>query len=128
MELLGILEGHNGATNYVARLFYDPSERVYVIRYTWQSYTRKYTKTKKIADPLAAQYYFSYSVHMCRRHIGLEPSPLDTPRTATNLPSESMPLPRAERGTTPMCSRLTPAQRNQQRNIIIKLNSSKWKY
>lgn len=121
MELLQKLEGHNAGPSYVIRMFYDDSEKVYIIRYTWSSYTRKYTKTKKIKQFAAANYYFSYSAHMCRRHIGLESSPLDSLRLAKSLPSEYMPTPRAAARNRSNVQTSTPAQRNPQRNIILKL-------
>lgn len=121
MKLLEKLEGHNSSQTYQAKLWYDESERTYVVRYTWNSYTRKYTRAKKIADFAAANFYFTYSAHMCRRHIGLESSPLDSPLLAQSLPSENMPTPRAVARNRSNVHTSTPAQRNAQRNVIIKL-------
>lgn len=121
MKLLEKLEGHNSSQYYQAKLWYDESERTYVVRYTWCSYTRKYTRTKKIADFAAANFYFTYSAHMCRRHIGLESSPLDSPLLTKSLPSENMPTPRAAARNRTKVQTSTPAQRNPMRNVIIKL-------
>lgn len=121
MKLLEKLEGHNSSQTYTTKLWYDESERTYVVRYTWSSYARKYTRTKKIADFAAANFYFTYSAHMCRRHIGLESSPLDSPLLAHRLPSENMPTPRAEARKNSNVHPSTPAQRNTQRNVIFKL-------
>ncbi len=121
MKLLEKLEGHNSSQTYTTKLWYDESERTYVVRYTWSSYTRKYTRTKKITNFTAANFYFTYSAHMCRRHIGLESSPLDSPLLAKSLPSENMPTPRAAARNYSNVQTSTPAQRNAQRNIIIKL-------
>lgn len=121
MKLLEKLEGHNSTQTYTAKLWYDESERTYVVRYTWSSYARKYTRTKKIADFAAANFYFTYSAHMCRRHIGLESSPLDSPSLVNSLPSENMPTPRAVARNRSNVQISKPAQRNAQRNVIIKL-------
>lgn len=121
MKLLEKLEGHNSSQTYTAKLWYDESERTYVVRYTWSSYARKYTRTKKIADFAAANFYLTYSAHMCRRHIGLEYSPLDSPLLAQSLPSENMPTPRAAARNNSNVHPSTPAQRNTHRNVIIKL-------
>lgn len=121
MELLEELEGHNSSQTYKAKLWYDKSERTYVVRYTWNSYTKKYTRTKKIVDFQAAHFYFTYSVHMCRRHIGLELDPIRILRTLSSLPSENMPTPRAAARNRSNVQTSTPAQRNPQRNVIIKL-------
>lgn len=128
MKLLEKLEGHNSSQTYTARLWYDESERTYVVRYTWSSYARKYTRAKKIADFAAANFYFTYSAHMCRRHIGLESSPLDSPLLAQSLPSENMPTPRAAARNCSNVHTSTHAQRNTQRNVIIKLITKSWKY
>lgn len=128
MKLLEKLEGHNSSQYYQAKLWYDESERTYVVRYTWSSYARKYTRAKKIADFAAANFYFTYSAHMCRRHIGLESSPLDSPLLAQSLPSENMPTPRAVARNRSNVHTSTPAQRNTQRNVIIKLITKSWKY
>ena len=128
MKLLEKLEGHNSSQTYTAKLWYDECERTYVVRYTWSSYRRKYTRTKKITDFAAANFYFTYSAHMCRRHIGLESSPLDSPLLAHRLPSENMPTPRAVARNRSNVHTSTPAQRNAQRNVIIKLINKSWKY
>lgn len=128
MKLLEKLEGHNSSQSYTAKLWYDESERTYVVRYTWNNYTRKYTRAKKIADYAAANFYFTYSAHMCRRHIGLESSPLDSPLLAHRLPSENMPTPRAVARNRSNVHPSKPAQRNTQRNVIIKLITKSWKY
>lgn len=121
MELLQKLQGHNAGQSYVIRMFYDDSEKVYIIRYTWIRISRKYTRSKKIQDSDAANFYFSYSAHMCRRHIGLETSPLDSLLQAQSLPSENMPTPRTAVRNCSNVQPSTPAQRNPQRNIILKL-------
>lgn len=121
MKLLEKLEGRNSSQTYQAKLWYDESERTYVVRYTWHSYTKKYTRTRKVEDFQAAKFWFTYSVHMCRRHIGLESSPLASLYNPTRLPSENMPLPRTAVRNRSNVQTSTPAQRNPQRNVIIKL-------
>lgn len=85
MELLEQSKGDNATQTYQVKLWWDDENRMYVIRYTWQNLRKKYTRTKSIADPRAAQWYYSYSIHTCRRHIGLEESPLSNlfPNTPT---------------------------------------------
>lgn len=128
MELLEKLEGHNISQYYIIKMWFDSAKKLYVIRYSWSSYVRKYTRTKSLRDYAAASYYFSYSLHMCRRHIGLESSPLESVFHPQSLPSDSMPTPRAAARKSSNVNPSTPAQRNRQRNIILKLNSPKWKY
>lgn len=121
MKLLENLEGHNGSQSYIIKMWFDSAEKLYVIRYSWSSYVRKYTRTKSLRDYAAASYYFSYSLHMCRRHIGLESSPLDSVFQPQSLPSVSMPIPRAAARKCSNVQPSTPAQRNRQRNILLKV-------
>lgn len=127
MKLLEHLEGHNGSQSYIIKMWCDDTKK-YIIRYTWNNYSRKYTRTKSLTDFAAADFYFSYSLHMCRRHIGLESSPLDSLYHTTRLPSENMPIPRAAARKDFNVQPSTPAQRNTQRNVIIKLINKSWKY
>lgn len=76
MELIESTNGNNIDQNYQVKLWWDEEESVYVVRYTWQNLRKKYTRTKRIANAKSAQWYYSYSIHTCRRHIGLEESPL----------------------------------------------------
>lgn len=128
MELLQKLKGHNAGQSYVIRMFYDDSEKVYIIRYTWIRISRKYTRSKKIQDSDAANFYFSYSAHMCRRHIGLETSPASSITNSPKFAFGDMPTPRAAARNSSNAQTSTPAQRNPQRNVIIKLITRPWKY
>lgn len=121
MELIEKNQGKNQSQYYTIKMWWDAQPKEYVIRYTWCSYTRKYTRTKRIKESKAALYYYSYSTHICRQHIALEEHPLHSLFNGNRLPSAACLSPRTAVRNNSNAPTSTPAQRNQQRRILIKL-------
>lgn len=54
---------------YTIKAWYGLWSRDYMIRYTWDDGSKKYTRCKRIESPRAALWYISYLTMTCQRRI-----------------------------------------------------------
>lgn len=85
--------------SYFVRMWYDDAEDSFTIRYHWETHTKKYTRSKTIAVPRSAFWYYSYSEHLCRQRIGIEEEDTKQRIVPQTLPKAFKPLPRSKSGS-----------------------------
>lgn len=98
-----------GARFYTIKCWYGLWTRDYMIRYTWDNGSKKYTRCKRIANPRSALFFLSYTQMQCERHISGHTSTLAR-RALMSCRQRQSSTPTGGRNSTS-----TPAQRQTER-------------